>query len=459
MNQLLCLTLTTALLAGAGCRPEKVGEMNRSESGGRSSLAGAVVPQPMAAIADPCSLALTPHTGDSKEDREIARLQQSIPSARDAVPSLERLGWMFVGKARSSFDPGYYKLAEQCALCIESKRPDSAEALLLRGHILQNLHRFKEAEPLARKLVAERGAPFDLGLLGDVLMEMGRLKEAIEAYQKMIDLRPDAQGYARVAHIRWLTGNLDGALEVMLMAARASSPQAAESSAWIYSRLAFYQLHAGDLDAARQSCATAVELQKDYPPALLLRGRIHLADGQSAEAVEPLLRAARLNPLPEYHWTLAEALRAAGRNSEAGGIEAKLRRTGAADDPRTFALFLATRGEQVDLALDLARRELGERADVHTHDALAWALAASGRWQEARKHSQQALAEGTPDARLYLHAGIIAGNSGQPGEAREHLDKAAKLQQMLLPGERERLESAKRDLPGQTAAATNEAQQ
>ena len=255
-------------------------------------------------------------------------------------------------------------------------------------------------------------------------------------------MKPDAQAYARVAHVRWLTGDLDGALEAMRLAAGASSPQATESAAWIYSRLAFYQFQTGDRDAARRSCATAMEFQKDYPPALLLRGRIHLADGQSAEAVEPLLRAARLNPLPEYHWTLAEALRAAGRNSEAEEVEAKLRKTGAVDDPRTFALFLATRGEQPALALDLAQRELKERADVHTHDALAWALAASGRWEEARSHSRQALAEGTADARLRFHAGVIAAKLGRAEEANELLNKAALLQHLLLPSERQRLESA-----------------
>ena len=54
---------------------------------------------------------------------------------------------------------------------------------MLRGHVLHNPHQFKEAESLARRLITERGAWFDHGLLGDALMEQGKLDEAEQAYQ------------------------------------------------------------------------------------------------------------------------------------------------------------------------------------------------------------------------------------------------------------------------------------
>ena len=38
---------------------------------------------------------------------------------------VEKLGWSFVEKARESFDPGFYKLAEQCALCLDSKQEEN----------------------------------------------------------------------------------------------------------------------------------------------------------------------------------------------------------------------------------------------------------------------------------------------------------------------------------------------
>jgi len=116
--------------------------------------------------------------------------------------------------------------------------------------------------------------------------------------------------------------------------------------------------------------------------------------------------------------SMAEALSVAGDVREAEAIRTRMIKSGPSNDPRTYALYLATRGEDTTNALRLAEAELNNRADVFTHDALAWCLAANGRWAEARSQLDRALAEGTQDARLFFHAAQIAAHSGQPGEAR-----------------------------------------
>jgi len=389
----------------------------------------------LAASVDPCALALTPHRGEERTDQEIIRLQEQARQAADSTAFLERLGWMFVSKARTSFDPGFYTLAEQCALCLESKHPASPEAMLLRGHVLHNLHRFREAERLAQELVNSRGLPADYGLLGDVQMEMGSLDAAIASYQKMLDLKPGSHSYARAAHIRWLKGDLSGALQAMQMAAKAASPRDPESAAWVHSRLALYQFQSGALSKAQQACDAALDFQRDYAPALLLRGRMLLSSGDSAGAIEPLRRAARLNPLPEYQWVLAEALREADREKEARAVEEELKNNGAATDPRTFALYLATRSEAGEEAVRLAERELGERRDIFTLDALAWALASAGKPEAAQRTLELGMAEGTRDARLFFHAAVIAAKNGRKRKATEWLDKATEMIHCLLPFE------------------------
>ncbi|MGH9463335.1 MAG: tetratricopeptide repeat protein [Vicinamibacteria bacterium] len=394
----------------------------------------------------PCVIALTPHLGETSEDVLIARLQEKAVGSHQPLAHLERLGWAFVAKARASYDPGYYKLAEQTALCLESKKPDRAAghaALLLRGHVLHNLHRFAEAEVLARNLVAERGLSFDYGLLGDVLLEQGELDEAIAAYQRMMDQKPSPQAYARSAHVRWLKGDLAGAIEAMRMAAGASGAADAESAAWAQARLAMLDLQAGDLPLASRVVADALALRPGYAPALLVRGRILLAEGKTTEAISSLREAARLNPLPEYHWFLLEALEESEdvleHQEEARAVAEALTDRGALDDPRTFALYLATTGNDPARALALAEEELETRADVFTLDALAWALHASGRNEEASVFSSRALAEGTRDARLLLHAGVIAAGVGEKEEAARLLEDAGAIEQMLLPSERKRL--------------------
>jgi len=387
-----------------------------------------------------CAIALTPHKGDEAIDREIRQLQDEARSNSERSSTMTRLGWAFITKARLSYDPGYYKLGEQCALFLRSKNEDDPDALLLQGHILQSLHRFKDAEAIARKLLTIRNETFDCALLGDVLMEQGRLNEAIEAYQKMIDLRPDLQSYTRVAHMRWLKGDLDGAMAVMRMAVTSGSPRDSEQTAWAYTRLGIYQLQAGDTETAIKSAGMASQFADNYAAALLLRGRILLAQDNAREAIEFLQRAADLTQLPEYQWTLADALREADESQAAEDIERILVRNGGMNDPRTLALYLATRGRQVEQALKLAEEETNTRTDIFTMDTLAWAFNANGRLAEAREFSKKALSEGTQDARLFYHAGCIALAVGDSVEAGRLFALSERIKQMLMPSEKDDLE-------------------
>lgn len=373
-----------------------------------------------------CRLVLAPLPGDNPTDQDIARQQALVRNG--ASSALERLGWTFIKKARLSFDAGFYKLAEQCAACLEAQGANNADALLLRAHALQSLHHFAAAETAARELVRLRERPFDYGVLGDVLIDQGKVREGAAAYQKMVDLRPDLQSYARAAHVRWLTGDLAGAIELMKLATAASSPNDPEAGAWAFTRLALYQLQRGTTNDALASCDAALSLQSDYAPALLARGRVLLAVNRRADAVVELQRAVKLNPLPEYQWALEDALQTQSIVSRSE-----------TEDPRTLSLYLATRHEDVERAVRLAQQELTNRQDVFTHDALAWSLAAAGRTTEAQAHIKQALAEGTVDARLYFHAGVIAALNDDRHEARRWLEQSAAIQQMLWPSEQAQL--------------------
>jgi Flp pilus assembly protein TadD len=58
-----------------------------------------------------------------------------------------------------------------------------------------------------------------------------------------------------------------------------------------------------------------------------------------------------------------------------------------------------------------------------------------GRVAEADQTIARALAEGTNDARLFLHAGVIHAAAGRKREASRWLKKADMLRGMLLPSE------------------------
>ena len=100
---------------------------------------------------------------------------------------------------------------------------------------------------------------------------------------------------------------------------------------------------------------------------------------------------------------------------------------------RTLSLYLADHGIDVARALALAESEIAVRRDVYGYDALAWALLANRRADEAAAAMDKALALGTRDARMLYHAGMIAAARGEGERARGLLDEAIALDSSFDP--------------------------
>ena len=389
---------------------------------------------------DSCELSLANHKGESPLDIDIARYQKLSQGTYNSNVYLERLGWAYISKARSSFDPGYFKLAQQTGLCLQHRDPNDLQAQLLLGHVLHQLHLFKQSESIARVLVERRGLWLDFALLGDVLMEQGNLLEAEQAYQVMIDQRPGPQAYLRAAHMRWLRGDLAGSLELMELAVGAIGEKNSENAAWAWVRLADYVRQAKRARLAESYIERALALQPDYPPALFLRGEILMSRGQYKQATKVLSQAVELHPSPLYQWSYLESLSQTGDEKLVAQIEQRLMQQGANLDRRSFALYLASRKQNAPLALALARQELEVRQDVFTLDSMAWALRANGQMTQAWKFVNRALAEGTNDARLFYHAGVIAEETGLSESAVDYYHRALDMNHLLLPSERQDME-------------------
>jgi len=387
-------------------------------------------------------------------DAQIRASQLRLRHAALRGPELERLGWLFVAKARASSDPGFYTLAGIAADALERNFGLVHEGWLLRGHVLHTQHRFAAAEELARRLVTARGAASDFALLGDALYDEGRIDEAATAYQRMVDLRPSLDSYSRAANIRWIRGDLAGAIELETLAVRSGGPGDPGALAWSLVRLGQLVWQQGDAPAANAEVSRALQLVPEFAPALLLQGRMLLASGRAEDALVPQARAVTVMPLPEPRWVYAEALRAVGRDQAASEIESRLVADGMAEDPRTVALFLATHGRDPATAVRLATAELKNRSDVITHSTNALALAAAGRIGEAITHERAALAEGTVDARLLLHAGRVAALARQP-DAADLLRRASRLTPLLLPSERRLLTDSLALLPAGSGPTGN----
>jgi tetratricopeptide (TPR) repeat protein len=373
---------------------------------GRTTAPG----QPKAAANDRARfLALLDPAGKDVLDARIRELQSRVQHAPRKAELWVALGQAWVQKARSDGDALHYLSAEGCAEVALRETPKDRGALDLRGLLLLNNHRFEEARALAQSVVDM--SPDDAlawGTLSDALTDLGRYPEAVRAAQRMMDLKPNLASYARASYLLWLRGDVVGAKESARLAIDAGGDRRdKEPLAWVLVQAASLFFHEGDLEGAEAGFRRALDVVPGFPPALVGRARVALGQGRPEEAATLLGEAFAKRPLAETAGLLADARRLAGDDAGAEAAEREVFREGRSTDGRTLSLYLSTHAKDTEEALALAQRELATRDDVYTEDTLAWALYRAGRASEARLASDKAMALGTPDARLWYHAGAI----------------------------------------------------
>jgi tetratricopeptide (TPR) repeat protein len=354
-------------------------------------------------------LALAPTKENSAVDRRIAALAKLAEAHPERGDVFVELGRAWIQKARETSDPGFFLNASACADLALVASPNDERALDLRAMVLLNDHKFGEARDVAESILKrDPDAVSAWGTLSDALFELGDLEEADRAAQRMMDLKPSLSSYGRVSYFQWLAGNVRGALESARLAVDAGGdPQNPEPRAWVLVQTAMLFWHAGDYPGADAGFRQALEVVSEYPPALVGRGRIAMAEGDAARAAAFYDRAWRASPLVETAWLLGEARELTGDDEGARRAFAHAEKEGRASDRRTLSLMYSTRKTNVAEALRLAEVERTTRGDIYTDDALAWALHRNGRFADADEAMRRARRYGTEDARLLFHQGAI----------------------------------------------------
>jgi len=367
-------------------------------------------------------------------DRRIQAAQRMIEQSQMKPDGYNLLSDAYMQKARETGDFGFNARAEAALNQSSQIAADDHDALKLRAKLLLTYHRFGEALEAARRAQTQR--PDDPGVYGaltDALVELGDYEAAVDAVQKMVDLRPDAEAYARVSYIRALHGDTEGAIEAMIVAAKAANPRDPESVAWCRVQLGDELMNIGRMDVAEREYDKALVVFPDYHLALAAKGRARVAAGDIERAIEFYKRATTRVPSPETAIALGDLYTKLGRADEAKqqyDLFEFIERGGAAGSntySRQLALFWADRGVKLDEALQIARRERAARRDIYTSDALAWCLFKNGQLTEAKAVMDEALRLGTRDARLFYHAGMIADALGERRDAVKYLKLAVEI--------------------------------
>lgn len=154
----------------------------------------------------------------------VRRLERSVRRDPGNLKSLATLGLAYEQRWRETGDSSFLPLAAHAlrnAQRIKANDPLTVQGL---GSLALTRHEFGRALILGRRAV--NVAPYSAnphGIEGDALLELGRYSQAFQAFQKMVDLKPNLSSYARVSYARELTGDLPGAITAMRLALDASA--------------------------------------------------------------------------------------------------------------------------------------------------------------------------------------------------------------------------------------------
>jgi tetratricopeptide (TPR) repeat protein len=365
-------------------------------------------------------------------EQAIASLQGHLRAAPSDWNGFASLGLAYVQEARITADPSYYPKAEAALRrSLSVNTADNHVAAIGMAALASARHDFAGALRWGEK--ARAIDPYDAsvyGAIGDAQIELGRYRDAVATFQRMIDLRPDLSSWARVSYLRELMGDVPGAIAAMRRAGSYASDPA--DAAWASNQLGELFFGRGDLDRAAAAYRRGTTLDPSFVPPFAGLAKVAWARGDVAAAIAGYRDVVARYPLPEYVIALGDLYRGAGREDLAARQDGLL---------HTEETLLAANGVNLDLeqatfdashgdpagGLAAARAEWDRRHSVLVADALAWALHENGLDRRAARIETVAMHLGTRSAPFAFHAGMIQLSLGHRGRALELLRHAHDL--------------------------------
>jgi tetratricopeptide (TPR) repeat protein len=279
-------------------------------------------------------------------------------------------------------------------------------------------------------------------VLGDAQIELGAYNDAAQTYGRLYSDAPDSAAVlVREARIAFLLGGVDRAERLAKEA-----KDKAMASAFGDAGLAFYTTFeaqlahdTGHYDRAANLYQQALREAPGYYIALAGLGREQAALGHIDDAIATYEQAVAVVPQPDAVAALADLYHLRGDNAKAKteydtvGVIATLAAINKQVYNRALAVYDADHDVNVTEAVRLAQTELAVRQDVYGYDTYAWALYKGGQFALARDAAAKALAQGTPDAKLLYHAGLIDKALGNESVAHDELSRALKINPKFDP--------------------------
>lgn len=362
----------------------------------------------------------------------IKTLEDKVQSSPSNASLRIQLTEAYLQKVRETADTQYYVKAEKNMEVVTKLEPNNPEIAATKASIAYGRHDFKSGLVFAKQALAlnPNHAAYH-GLVGDGEVELGNYPEAVTSFQDMVNIRPDLSSFNRVAYVRELYGDIEGAQNSLQSAAKSGS-SFSENVAYTYSELGKLYIRS-DLDKAENSFNHSLEIVPNYEPALEGLGKVAFARNDYNKAKGYFERALDSLPIAQYALDSGDTFLALGTTQKANQSYQLARlayeRSEAAgvDTDLEMALFLADHTTELDLALNKAESAHRNRPNIFAADTLSWVYYKRNDITEAKKYSLEALRLGEHDPLILFHAGMIANKNNELQEARKYIDKALKV--------------------------------
>ncbi len=340
-----------------------------------------------------------------------------------------QLAHAYLQKIRETADIALYQNLEILISQIQKEDPKNAESYNILATIEAGRHHFIKALEYAEYAHAlNPNKASYLGLIADSQIELGEYEKAKKTLQTMVDTLPDFNSWSRIAYIRELYGDTEGA-KIAIKNAIDSGSNFKENVAWAEVELGKIESRS-DLTAADLHFKKALALFQNYPPALEGLGKIAFAKNEPQEALAYFEQAFSILPIAQYATAIGDIHISLDNTTKANQqyflakIAFESSKKSGVDTDLEYALFLADHDLDVEYALTLATLGYKNRPNVNAADILAWTLYKNKNYAKAEEYSKKALTLGEHDALALFHSAMINNALGDTDKTKRLLEKA-----------------------------------
>jgi len=365
-------------------------------------------------------------------------LIKKLETDPDDTRSMLALTAQYIQEARNTGNFGYYnEAALKCVDKVLEKDVKNFEALTFKATILISQHRFVEGLAIAN--TAQQLYPYNAyvyGLLVDGYVETGKYKDALDAADKMISIRPDNRSYSRIAYLREIHGDIPGAIEAMNMAVNAGAP-GDENTEWCRVQLGKLFEKMGKVSEAKMQYVIAAENRKNYPYALAGLARIATEEKDLDKALGLYMQADSLIADHTSKEGIAEIYRLQGANDKAKAIAEDIlsymkkassgskKSSGQNEDHEMAHAYMGV--NEYDKALTYALQEYNRRSDnIEVNETVAIVYYGKAEYEKALPYIATALKTNSKNPELLCHAGLIYAKAGNKEKAKIFLIEGLK---------------------------------